>query len=275
MIFVLYTFIVDCAHLARKPLTLEAKFKIFLAYLFNTLFLPLAKLLNVKTINFLGISLKGFDFRTLQFLLGEIFVRNEYYFQTSDIAPIIVDCGAEVGFTVAYFKFLYPKSRIIAFEPDPANFNLLQKNIKTNGFSDITVFNQAVSDRSGHAKFYTSHQPGSLRGSLVKERQSERQVTVEMVRLANSIKSKKIAYLKMDIEGYESVVIADLVRAHVLKNINQIGIEYHHHIAPSDPSRFSRFLSLLEGQGFKYQLSTRTVPYQNSYQDVIVLAYQT
>lgn len=55
MIFILYTFLVDCAHLARTPLSTSAKLQIFLAYLATTLFLPIAQALKITKISFLGL----------------------------------------------------------------------------------------------------------------------------------------------------------------------------------------------------------------------------
>jgi len=44
------------------------------------------------------------------------------------IAPLIVDCGANIGLSVLWFAHRYPKARIVAVEPDTANFDLLQLN---------------------------------------------------------------------------------------------------------------------------------------------------
>lgn len=269
----MYTFVIDCAHLARMPLRLLTKLQIFLAYLLNTLFLPIAKILDIKTINFLGFSLKGFNFRTLHFLLGEIFVRNDYFFQTDNPKPLIIDCGAEVGFTTSYFKYLFPDSSIYAFEPDSISFNLLQKNITENKFTKTTALNAAVSNYTGKAKFYTSD-PGNLRMSLRKDRLMGNEVSVKTIKLSEFIKNKTIDYLKIDIEGHETTVLKDLVRSNAIKKVLQFGIEYHHHISPTDISQFSQFLSLLENNGFKYQLSTRSVQTYNSFQDIMISAYR-
>ena len=42
---------------------------------------------------------------------------------------LIIDCGANAGFSTSYFLNRFPKAHVIAIEPDPANFKLLVRNI--------------------------------------------------------------------------------------------------------------------------------------------------
>jgi FkbM family methyltransferase len=42
--------------------------------------------------------------------------------------PLIVDCGANIGASVLWLATRYPKAHIVAIEPAPQNFALLQKN---------------------------------------------------------------------------------------------------------------------------------------------------
>ena len=52
-----------------------------------------------------------------ELLFTEIFVAEPYRFTTQSKSPLIIDGGVNVGVSVAYFKWLYPDSRIIGFEP--------------------------------------------------------------------------------------------------------------------------------------------------------------
>ena len=65
----------------------------------------------------------------------ELFLNESYKFipRSEKNDPIIIDCGANIGVSVVYFKKLFPKSKIIAFEPDPFLFKYLKKNIEKNG----------------------------------------------------------------------------------------------------------------------------------------------
>ena len=56
-----------------------------------------------------------------------------YHFATTEEVPRIIDCGAGVGLNTCYFKHIYPKSDIIAFEPDPGAFEILKRNCASWG----------------------------------------------------------------------------------------------------------------------------------------------
>jgi hypothetical protein len=44
--------------------------------------------------------------------------------------PLIVDAGANIGASAAFFAMTYPTARIVAIEPEANNFALLLKNTK-------------------------------------------------------------------------------------------------------------------------------------------------
>jgi FkbM family methyltransferase len=43
--------------------------------------------------------------------------------------PIIVDAGANIGASALYFEQQFPAARIVSVEPDPANLEVLRKNV--------------------------------------------------------------------------------------------------------------------------------------------------
>lgn len=62
----------------------------------------------------------------------EIFLREEY---NLDLPPsfhpkIIIDAGANIGFTSLYFSRKYPDALIFSLEPEPGNFELLKKKYR-------------------------------------------------------------------------------------------------------------------------------------------------
>jgi len=60
----------------------------------------------------------------------DIFEQHSYRFRTNEQKPYIIDGGANVGLSVLYFKELYPRSQIVAFEPDDDIFSVLERNIE-------------------------------------------------------------------------------------------------------------------------------------------------
>jgi FkbM family methyltransferase len=43
-------------------------------------------------------------------------------------SPLILDCGANTGFSSVYFKIIFPEAIVISIEPEPANYEMLQRN---------------------------------------------------------------------------------------------------------------------------------------------------
>ena len=77
--------------------------------------------------NIFDFKVTAYDYHTLNYLFKEIFLSNEYYFDTSKSDPKIIDCGANIGMSILFFKKLYPTSSIIAFEPNPYAFQSIRK----------------------------------------------------------------------------------------------------------------------------------------------------
>ena len=97
-------------------LSVEQKNNIFKTYLKTFFF----KRYNSKedVADIAGFSVHFCDYHTLSTLFVEIFIKQEYYFNTANPAPVILDCGSNIGMAALYFKFLYPEAIIQCFEPD-------------------------------------------------------------------------------------------------------------------------------------------------------------
>jgi len=68
--------------------------------------------------------------------------------------PQIIDVGANIGLISLAILSNKSNARIYAFEPGPHQNALLQKTVKENGLVEkINVFNLALSDKKGEAKF--------------------------------------------------------------------------------------------------------------------------
>jgi len=78
------------------------------------------------------------------FVLGQIFGWKEYQLEPARLkflrdtaarwiaegaTPLIVDAGANVGYSSLYFADLFPGARVVAVEPDPSTFDILQRHV--------------------------------------------------------------------------------------------------------------------------------------------------
>jgi FkbM family methyltransferase len=187
-------------------------------------------------------------------LYREIMLSQVYAFSSCSSEPLIVDCGSNVGMSVLFFKKLFPGSRVIAFEPDPATFQFLDANVSENRLVNVTLHNKAVGAEDCDTEFYiNAENPGDLGMSVIKQDHLPTAVPVRSVRLSSVIGQEQVDFLKLDVEGAETDVIDELDRHGALQRIREMVVEYHHHIA-GRPETLSHILTVLGQNGFGYQL---------------------
>ncbi len=118
----------------------------------------------------------------------------------------IVDIGANIGYyTLLAARLVGPQGRVYAFEPDPTNFALLQKNVEANGYTHVTLVNSAVSNKTQRMKlFLNPTNKGDHR--LYDSKDGRASITVQTLRLDDFFRQldKKVHFIKMDIQGSEA-----------------------------------------------------------------------
>lgn len=212
----------------------------------------------IQTTSYLNYQISYLNSEEFADLKREIFTHQLYYFETDSPTPVIIDGGAHLGLATLYFKNLYPQAQILAFEPNPLLFPLLEKNITENHLTDITLVQAALSKHNDKATFYydaTDWQwlsTSSLTKNAWNGKQKTDSVSVQSVRLDQYLSQyQKIDLLKLDIEGAESAVLLS-IRDHLFK-IKEIIFEFH----PTRQQRLTELLSFLTKKGFQCQLTDR------------------
>ncbi|HTB92857.1 MAG TPA: FkbM family methyltransferase [Candidatus Sulfotelmatobacter sp.] len=205
----------------------------------------------------------------------EIFMRQIYFFRAETDTPFIVDCGANVGVASLYFKTLYPRCTIEAFEPDPLTFSVLKENISFNSPAGINLHQGALWDSEGEVDFYTGSIPGSLGMSAFRERLAgdETKVSVPAVCLSRFLEGKNIDFLKLDVEGAEGRVLCDLEQTKTLGRIRQMVIDYHHP-GNGTPYQLGQLLTSLEERDFACEVYAYLRPqaFRDPLHEVLIFA---
>jgi FkbM family methyltransferase len=195
----------------------------------------------------LGHRLELVDCQSFESTYCEIFERQVYRFTANSETPFIIDCGANVGLSVVYFKRLYPKSRIIAFEPDPNIFRVLKLNCKTFGFQGVELIPKAVWTGDTVLEFL---QEGGEAGRLAKESDSRNIIHVSACKLKSYLQGQPVDLLKLDIEGAETEVLRDC--RHELSNVRHLFVEYHSFT--NSPQTLRDIISILDDSGFRLHM---------------------
>lgn len=138
-------------------------------------------------------------------VLNEVLVTGEY--DDLGLAPprTIVDLGSHIGVSILRLRAAYPRARIYGFEPDPATFARLAKNVAQ--LAGVTILPWAICDIDGHAAFYTRRQ------SWLSSTSSDgygAPVTVESTTLDRALERLELTdvdLIKIDVEGAEASIL--------------------------------------------------------------------
>lgn len=186
-----------------------------------------------KSEHFLGYSVQFPDYDIFFVIFRQIFIRHTYYCVCNTPKPLIIDCGGNVGMSVLYFKYIYPDSSVIVFEPSREVIEHLRNNVSRNGLRSVEIINAAVSINDGVIMMHSRGAGASgntisqdiISTYTAKPRTSDYEVPTK--RLSSYIR-ERVDILKLDIEGAEGEVISELVKADALKKVEQIVMEYHY-----------------------------------------------
>ena len=155
----------------------------------------------------------------------QIFITREYRcLDHVSSAELVIDCGANVGYSTVYFLERYPLAQVIAVEPDADNFAMLQRN--TEPFRHrVTLIKGGVWSKS--AGLVISNPDADSWSFSVREARPGESATVEAVDIPSLISQSgfdRVSILKVDIEGSEAEVFK---HAPWLQKVDRLVIELH------------------------------------------------
>ena len=224
-----------------------------------------------------GQNIHFFDYAAFASLFEELHLRDMYWFKADSASPVILDGGGNIGMAVLYLKRLYPAARIQTFEPDPQTCAMLHRNTQENSLTDVQIHNVALAAHDGDVSFYYDPlRPGCLGQSTTCRNLSRVAVKEVPARRLSSFIEGPVDLLKLDIEGAENDVIAELAASGKLSLIREMIVEYHLHINFSD-DHLGQFLFHLESAGFGYQIrAPLPLPFRQrgEFQSMILYVYQ-
>jgi FkbM family methyltransferase len=198
-----------------------------------------------KQIKFLGLKFLVPDCLSFIWQFKEIFVEEYYRFESASETPLILDCGANIGTSCVYFKRLYPKAKIIAFEANLKIAEILKENLRTNNFKDIEVIDKAVWINEQGVEMGIEDADAS---SIHK---TGNKVRIGSVRLKDYLeKYVPVDMLKVDIEGAELEVLRDCRKS--LSNVKNLFVEFHSFA--KEKQSLSEIIYILEENNFRYYI---------------------
>ncbi len=167
---------------------------------------------------------------------------------------IVLDVGAHIGLFSILASSKAREGKIYAFEPTPANFEILKENIELNQVKIIFPINSALADETGTKEFILS--PADPSGnSFSFDENNFKKIKVPAVSLDDFVKQNnilKIDFLKMDCEGAEYEIFYNCSNE-TLKKVQKISMEYHD---VDDERTVTHIKNFLEKFGFNVSVKT-------------------
>lgn len=174
------------------------------------------------------------------FVIGQIFGKQEYNLGRYEnrlrtlcknwivegYKPVIIDVGANVGYSAIYFAEKFPEATVLAIEADQETYKLMLRNIE--GIQNVTPLNVAVWSHEDGVDFSSSNELGSWAGRV-----GGGQGIVPSMLLRNTfttIPNAMPLIIKLDVEGAEKE-IAEEARD-LLADVPCILVEPHDFMLP-------------------------------------------
>ena len=156
---------------------------------------------------------------------------------TTGISPTIFDVGANIGDYTNLLHKVFPNSLIVAFEPNPITYHVLEKRFSKE---NVVTNMKGLSSSHGSMKFYDrkdchetlKHGHASLYKEVIEDLHGVESVEMEvsMSTLDSYAEEKsidKISLLKIDTEGHELEVLKGASNLLSQDKIDLIHIEFN------------------------------------------------
>lgn len=168
---------------------------------------------------------------------------------------VVVDIGAHVGYyTLLFAQLVGPKGKVYAFEPDPANFELLKKSVEINGYQNVTVIQKVVSNKNGKVKLYLGDNNRAINRIYdAKMNDAKEIIEVDSIRLDDYFRNYEgeIDFIKMDVEGSETSVIDGMPSILQKTKTLKIMTEFYPYLIRKFGKEPEEFVQSLLTTGFK------------------------
>jgi len=149
---------------------------------------------------------------------------------------VLWDIGANIG-AVSLYAASLRKSKVIAIEPYHPNYTILTENIRLNNLSDrILALNLALSDKNEPSDFFVQNTsagdssnsfsaPVDTSGQTYKYTYSQRTLGCSIDHLVESCSLTPPTYLKIDVDGFDFLVLAGAENTLNNRIIKSISVE--------------------------------------------------
>jgi len=160
----------------------------------------------------------------------EQFENGFYSFLDDNEEVVLVDLGANIGLFSLYMSSIC--SEVYAVEPTPSHIEIMKDLLKKLKVKNIFPHQVAIHTKNGEEEFQLNSSNSTMNSFLRHgiDPGGTDSVMVPTTTLADFIKNnvkKRVNFVKMDIEGFENVIVYDPSFEDAIKEIDAIYVEVH------------------------------------------------
>lgn len=199
------------------------------------------RLLTHRQDSVLGTMIRGgkqlpYDLAELAWLLQNI--------QPGDF---VLDAGGNMGYVSISMALKQPDATVVAFEPDPLNYGLLQMNMVLNHVNNVRAFNLALGNEDGLIHFYRSpknfgdHRSAKPKGEDCMEAEFEK-LSSPVLRVSGRrfisevFPERQFDLVKIDTQGADFEILGNILP--LLQPMTKVSIEFSpYHLAANGTTR--------------------------------------
>lgn len=188
---------------------------------------------------------------TVDFYIGDV-IGEEWYTQLAPDVPElawlkghlrpgdwVADCGAHHGMiSLLMGRWVGPEGRVVSFEANPVNAEIVKKNMDLNAQTNVEVRQQAVGRNEGVLHFTLDSN-----GAVTDDRSSST-IEVPVVNLDAIFPDRKPDFVKIDVEGHEIEVLKGATQ--VMATAPGLNIEVHCIMFDRPKEKVAELLGLLK-----------------------------
>lgn len=170
----------------------------------------------------------------------------------------VIDIGAHIGrYTITSSKQVGKTGKVVAIEADPANFQLLKRNIALNNLTNVLPLNYAVFSTRTRMKLYEQSASAKYNSlMLARAAESKNYVEVNADTLDNILKQNgvnQVNWIKIDVEGAEFEVLKGSTEMLSGENVS-LFVEIHN---IEDPRHYDHIVDFLKYYNYEITFEQR------------------
>lgn len=157
-------------------------------------------------------------------IFDQVFLLGEYDIAFPYQPDVIVDAGANVGLFAVLMKNRFPEAKIVCIEPDPDNYELLEKNLEA--YSNVELIHAGLWCSNTRLSIVDKYEEGHSALAVEQDETTGNIPAITMDKVISDFSLSKIDLLKIDIETSEKELFSKNYEQW-LPRVRTIVIELH------------------------------------------------